>query len=316
MGHLLPTIILLIVCTDLLKASKFFHLKEKTLIAEIHGETGDTVTLECNTSAHTHAATDSNKIQWSMKGHKGKTLTVTVSELPDAKNYTCKLENYGIIDYTRVVMHKVNLPYYKQILAEENPISCMMKNYSGQFTCSWNGTVKHPKPEFFFEAFLIDSNTTLPCDSIEEYIAEENAVPSYTVNCHDIQICHYTEDPSIFVQLHVISKNRNIYEQHNTTFPLRNIIKPDPPQDLHINKESDNPSLKWHYPKTWCNAHLFYQLVFNVKVERKRPHKEKNYLNVDKTHLSVDYNDVTQFCVQARDMYHVNSYWSNWSCYK
>ncbi|XP_044133854.1 interleukin-12 subunit beta [Bufo gargarizans] len=314
MGHLLAAVILL-VCTDLLQASKPFHLKEKTLIVEVdytNRKTGEIVTIECNTTAYTNAAIDSKKIQWSKKGHRGKTLTVQVSESPDAKNYTCTLENIGIIDYTHIVLHNVNQPFYRGILNVENPISCMMKNYSGHFTCSWSGTKDYSNPEFFFEAF--SNNSSLPCERIEKHITEGNAIPSYTVNCHDTQTCHYSEDPSIFVELHVLAKNR--YEQHKKSFTLRNIIKPDPPQDLHIHKAAKNLSLQWEYPKTWCSSHLFYQLMFNVKVERKNSKKDVNYPNVDKTYMSVDHMDISQFCVQARDMYHINSYWSNWSCSK
>ncbi|XP_066445625.1 interleukin-12 subunit beta isoform X2 [Eleutherodactylus coqui] len=314
MGHLLPTLILLI-CTDLLHASTNFHLKEKTLIVEVdytNGKTVETVTINCDTSAYPDAATDSKNIQWSKRGHIGKTLTLKVSELPDARNYTCKLDNIGIVDYTHIVLHKASLPFYHRILNVQNPINCMTKNYSGYFTCSWNGTKDNPNPEFFFEAF--NNNSTLLCDGIEKHTTEGNVIPGYTVNCYDSQICHYSEDPSIHVELHVIAKNR--YERHEKSFTLRNIIKPDSPQDLHIHKKDEKLSLRWKYPKTWCNAHLFYQLIFNVKVERKSPNGEENYVGIEKTSLSVDYDDITQFCVQARDMYHVNSCWSNWSCAK
>ncbi|CAN2391085.1 hypothetical protein PRIEUP_LOCUS1124 [Pristimantis euphronides] len=313
MGHLLPTLMLLL-CVDLLQAASDFKLKKKTVIVEvdyINGKTEEIVTMECNTDAYTDAVNGGKKIQWSKKNQTGKNLTVKVSELPDAKNYTCKLEDIGVIDYTHVVLHKVNQPVFHRILNVENPIRCMMKNYSGYFTCSWNETKDHPNPEFFFEAF--NNNDTLLCDSIEKHSGEENAIPSYTVNCHDTRICHYSEDPSIHVVLHVLARNR--YEEHKKSFTLINIIKPDPPQDLHLHKEDNNISLRWKYPKTWCNAHLFYRLIFNVKIERESSTEEENYTDVEKTSLSVDYDDVTQFCVQARDMYHVNSYWSNWSCF-
>ncbi|XP_069618051.1 interleukin-12 subunit beta isoform X1 [Ranitomeya imitator] len=310
MGHLLPTLLLLI-CTDLLQASKYFHLKEKTLIVEVQNYKGETVTLECNTTAYTSAEIDSKKIRWNRRGHTGKTLTVEVSEKPDAKNYTCKLENGGIIDYTHIVVHDLGHSFYKKSLKVKNPISCIMKNYSGHFTCSWNGT-NDPNIEFFFEA--LNNDSTVACGSIEKQTPEGNPVPSYTVTCHDTHICRYSEDPGYSVTLHVL--NVTTYERYNHFFTLRNIIKPDPPQNLHINKADNSLSLQWKYPKTWCNAHLFYPLIFNVKVERKGPHQEENYLNVHQEVLPVDYKDITQFCVQARDMFHVHSYWSNWSCSK
>ncbi|XP_075715990.1 interleukin-12 subunit beta isoform X2 [Rhinoderma darwinii] len=315
MGHLLPTVILLILCAHLLQASKNFHLKEKTLIVDVgnkNGQTGEIVTMECNTTAYTNAAIDSSKIQWSKKGHTGKTLTIKVSENPDAKNYTCRLENIGIIDYTHILIHNTNLAWYHRILNVKSPIWCMMKNYSGQFTCSWNGANDNSNPEFFFEAF--NNNKKLPCESIEKHNIEGNEILNYTVNCHDNQICHYSEDPSISVELHVLTKNK--YEKHSKSFTLRNIIRPDPPQELQIHKKDKNLSLHWKYPRTWCNAHLFYKLIFNVKVEGMNPNKEENFTDVDETYLSVDHHNVTQFCVQARDMYHVNSSWSNWSCSK
>ncbi|KAM3924819.1 interleukin-12 subunit beta [Leptodactylus fuscus] len=307
MGHLLPIAILLI-STDLLQASRLFHLKDKTLIVEVDSKNWKAVTVECNTTGYNNA--ESKKIQWSKRGHTGKTLTVKVSERADAKNYTCALENIGIVDYTHIVLHEVTLPIYRQILSVENPISCMIKNYSGHFTCSWNGSMDYPNTEFFFEAF--SDNSTLHCGHIEKHYTESNAIASYSVHCHNTQLCHYSEDPSIFVELHVLARNR--YERHNKSFTLRNIIQPDPPQDLHIRKEDH--SLHWKYPESWCNAHSFYQLIFNIIVKRNRTNKEEIYSNIEKTHLSVNFNDVAQFCVQARDMYQVNSYWSNWSCSK
>ncbi|XP_069809340.1 interleukin-12 subunit beta isoform X2 [Dendropsophus ebraccatus] len=313
MGHLLPVVVLLIACSDLLQAARFFHLKDKTLIVEVdrkNPKSGETVTIECNTTAHTDAI-DSKEIQWSKRGKTGKTLTVRVSERPDAQNYTCMLRN-EVLDYTHVILYEVNLPVLHRMLKVEHAISCSIKNYSGHFTCSWNGTLD-ANTEFFFEAFDNNRDTQLQCENITKHTIEGHAIPSYTVSCHDTHTCHYSENPSIDVELHVLDKNR--YELHKKSFTLRNIIKPDPPHDLRIENKNDF-SLHWKYPKTWCNSYSFYGLVFNVKVERKPPHGEENYLNIDNTSLSLDHTDVTQFCVQARDMYHVNSYWSNWSCAK
>ncbi|KAM4038341.1 interleukin-12 subunit beta [Anomaloglossus baeobatrachus] len=316
MAQLLPALLLLI-CADLLQASKYFHLKEKTLIVDVHKQNGkrkgETVTVECNTSAYTDAAIDSKKIHWNKNGHKGNTLTVQVSERPDSKNYTCKLENSGIIDYTHIVIHEMHQPFFQKILNVKNPIRCIMKNYNGHFTCSWNGT-RDPNTEFFFEALNNRNNTTVPCESIKKHTTEENVIPSYTVTCHDTQICNYSEDHSFFVMLHVLDMTR--YEEHHKFFTLQNIIKPDPPQNLHINMTDNSLFLQWNYPKTWCNARLFYPLIFNVKVERKGSPKAENHPNVHKEVLPVNYKDVTQFCVQARDMFHVDSHWSNWSCSK
>ncbi|XP_056425492.1 interleukin-12 subunit beta [Hyla sarda] len=315
MGHIVPVVILLIACSDLLQASRFFHLKEKTLIVEVDRlktKSGETVTIECNTTAHSNAALDNKRIHWSKKGRTGKTLTVRVSERPDAQNYTCMLGN-EIIDYTQVVIHEVNQHPIRRILKVKSPISCMIKNYHGHFTCSWNGT-SEPNIEFFFEAFDKNSDSPLTCGNIEKHNTEGNAIPSYTVHCHDAHTCHYSEDPSIDVELHVLTKT--MYEHHTKSFTLRNIIKPDPPQDLRLENINNDLYLHWNYPKTWCNSHSFYGLVFNIKVERKSPNEEENYLNVDNTSLFLGHNEVTQFCVQARDMYHVNSSWSNWSCAK
>ncbi|XP_072001578.1 interleukin-12 subunit beta isoform X2 [Engystomops pustulosus] len=311
MGHLFTGVILL-VCINLLQAFSYFPFKEKTLIVEgdINGIRMERVTMECNTSGY---AADSRNIHWSKRGHKGKHLTVIVNEPKDAKNYTCSLGNVGIVDYTNILLHVVDQPLYLGILGVEYPVNCTMKNYSGHFTCSWNGTLD-PNPEYFFHAFSVTSNSTMFCEGIEKHFTDGNEFPYYTVTCYDDQICHYSEDPIIYVELHIIAKN--IYEKHNMSFTLRNIIKPDPPQNLHILKENRDLSLRWDYPKSWCNAHLFYPLIFNVRVERQSRNQEEIYPIMEKRHLSVDYSDVKKFCVQARDMYHVNSYWSNWSCSK
>ncbi|XP_063786123.1 interleukin-12 subunit beta [Pseudophryne corroboree] len=276
----------------------------RTLVVDINSKdehAKEMVKIECN-------ATDHQSVQLNRDSHRQKTLSITVKELADVGTVTCHTST-GIVDSKDILLNSLNLPVFKRIFShKKEPVQCKVKNYSGQFSCSWNSADN--SPEFIFEAHR--GNYSLMC---QEPVRENS---DYTVECHDTQSCHYAEEEqNITVILHAIRHKR--YENHTLSFALREIIKPDPPQDLLLNKTKNHKhfSIHWKYPKTWCNVHTFFPLIFNIKITKDNDLIE-HHENVEGTDLiphQKDVSEISGFCIQARDMY-FNSSWSDWSCYK
>ncbi|KAM4676696.1 interleukin-12 subunit beta [Discoglossus pictus] len=259
---------------------------EDTFVVEIsQSNPSKTVTLKCN-------APENEEVYWS----RNENGIITVREEPDGGQYTCYFQKNGTeVNSISVLINDKS----STLLSLEQPIQCEAKNYSGHFNCSWTSSldIQH---HFHAERGL----SNIHCD----HPVQHNSV--YSVRCHDTQTCEFEEEQQqIRVELHV--KTETKYEKHVSMFVLRDIIKPDPPINLSI---SGNV-LKWSYPKTWCNVHSYFPLIF--KVNYTSNHNREKIEQVDQTSLTIkskpNQKHPLNFCVQARDMFYKSS-WSNQAC--
>ncbi|KAM4748769.1 interleukin-12 subunit beta [Rhinophrynus dorsalis] len=285
---------------DMTTSYQLGHNDPKAIVVDLN----DSVNLR---SIHLECPVDKDtKVTWHNSGSQlnGRTLIKYVMENRDGGNYTCLLEDGTVVDYKVVLVHDHGAKLYQKIVSESRkPITCEAKNYTGQFSCSWKAAKSHD--EFIFEAHR--GSYPITCDQPTRHGS------TYAVNCHDTQSCNYAEeDQNIVVVLHAIaSKN---YENHTHSFLLRDITKPDPPNDLGKLINNTGVFIKWKYPKTWCNVHSFFPLIFNVNVTDINKGHSEHHPHVESTEVSTTLTGKFSFCVQARDMYYKSS-WSDWSCY-
>ncbi|XP_075066269.1 interleukin-12 subunit beta isoform X2 [Mixophyes fleayi] len=301
MPVLAPIVIILILCVHPLQGAWELPIKDKTLVVDMSSkDASETVKIECN-------AADHQSVRWDRRPDKHKTISITVTETADGGKFTCKTADGNVLDYKVVLLNLLHLPVFKRILPyARQPITCKVKNYSGHFSCSWSATVSNP--EFIFEAHR--GNHSITC---HKPVREDSV---YTVHCHDTQSCQYAEEVhNITIVLHAIHQKK--YENHTLSFAMREILKPDPPQELVLNKTKHHKhvSLHWKYPKTWCSVHSFFPLIFNIKITKDNQDLLEHRENVEETDLVLYHKGISSFCVQARDKY-FNSSWSEWSCYK
>ncbi|XP_053321656.1 interleukin-12 subunit beta [Spea bombifrons] len=277
-----------------------FPLRQNTFVVDISKDKPtETVTLECNVSAE-------EQVYWQVKRQRrhGRTLQIDVKEKVDVGNFTCHTEDGDDVDYKSVVINNLSTLTHKKILSySKHPIHCAASNYSGHFNCSWKPSKSHD--QYFFQAER--GSLPIACHGPFRHHSD------YVVNCYDQETCSHGEENShITFTLHAIQEKA--YENHTKIFMLRDITRPDPPQDLDKSTKSGKVSLKWKYPKTWCNVHSFFPLIFNVNITNERSMMSEHHKDIEGTSLILPSKGTFHFCVQARDMYY-NSSWSEWSCY-
>ncbi|NWS13510.1 IL12B protein, partial [Pachyramphus minor] len=277
--------------------------------SEWNAETPATrVELTCNTS--NEAVYWKKGSEW--KG-KGKTLIAEVKEFPDAGNYTCLTENsHEILSYNFFLISKIdsNGQMIRSILKSfEEPkgafLKCEAKNYSGIFICSWMTENESPNVKFTIRS-LKGPQGDVTCSSPVAHA--DGSVTKYTAQCRKENYCPFAEEHQpIDMFLEVIDEVE--YENYTSSFFIRDIVKPDPPQCQYV---ATNGMVTWKYPKTWSTPKSYFPLTFKVKVKSTKKHRNKVYDTDEQSIHLPNTGPKDEISVQARDRYYHSS-WSDWS---
>ncbi|KFZ48161.1 Interleukin-12 subunit beta [Antrostomus carolinensis] len=311
MSHLLCALLSLFSFAAVLEAQ--WKLKENVYVieSEWNDETpAKRVKLTCNTSD------EALSVYWK-KGTElrgtGKTLIAEVKEFPDAGNYTCLTANtHEIISYDFFLITKIdsNGQMIRSILKsfkEPNRtfLKCEAKNYSGIFICSWMTENESPNVKFTIRS-LKGSQGDITCSSPVAHT--DKSVTQYTVQCQKENYCPFAEEHQpTEMFLEVIDEVE--YENYTSSFFIRDIIKPDPPQCQYV---ATNGTVTWTYPRTWSTPKSYFPLTFRVKVESTKKRKSQVY-DADEQSIQIPMTGLKdKISVQARDRYY-NSSWSEWS---
>ncbi|NWU97749.1 IL12B protein, partial [Upupa epops] len=310
MSHRLFTLLSFFSSVALLEAQ--WKLKENVYVIE--SEWNDKtpakrVELTCNTTD------EALPVYWK-KGTKvkgtGKTLVVEVKEFPDAGNYTCLTANtHEVISYDFFLINKIdsNGQMIRSILKsftepDKTFLKCEAKNYSGIFMCSWMTENESPNVKFTIRS-LKGSQGDVTCGSPVAHT--DKFVTVYTAQCQKENYCPFAEEHQpTEMFLEVIDEVE--YENYTTSFFIRDIVKPDPPQCQY---EAAGKRVTWTYPRTWSKPKSYFPLTFRVKVESVK--KIKGQFNTDEQTIHIPMaGPKDKIFVQARDRYY-NSFWSEWS---
>ncbi|NWH71859.1 IL12B protein, partial [Piaya cayana] len=229
------------------------------------------VELTCNTSD------EALPVYWKkdtdLKGI-GRTLIAEVKEFPDAGNYTClTADTHEIISYeffliTRVDFNGQMIRSILKSFKEPNQtyLKCEAKNYSGIFICSWMTENESPDVKFTIRS-LKGSQGDVTCSS--PVARADESVIEYTAQCQKENYCPFAEEHQpIEMFLEVIDDVE--YENYTSSFFIRDIVKPDPPQCQYV---ATNGTVTWTYPRTWSTPKSYFPLTFRVKVESTKKHE-------------------------------------------
>ncbi|NXI87634.1 IL12B protein, partial [Rhipidura dahli] len=308
-SHLLCALLSLLSFAALLESAQW-KLQENVFVIESQWDAeapATTVQLTCNTSEE--AVYWKKDSEWKQEG---KTLTAAVKEFPDAGNYTClSQESHQVLGSQLLLIAKIDskgqmmrwiLKSFKE--PKWTFLKCKAKNYSGIFTCSWMTENKSPNVKFTIRS-LKGPQGDVSCSSPVPHT--EGALTTYTAQCHKENFCAFAEEHQpIDILLEVVDEVE--YENYTTSFFIRDIIKPDPPQCQYL---ATNGTVTWTYPGTWSTPNSYFPLTFKVKVKSTKRHKYQVY-HTEEQSLQLPSPGPAEAAVQARDSCYPSS-WSEWS---
>ncbi|XP_050818777.1 interleukin-12 subunit beta [Gopherus flavomarginatus] len=316
MSHLLLVLLSLFSLAIPLEAK--WRLRENVYVIEsewTQEAPAEEVELTCNLSEDQPMS-----VYWmkdKLKIGTDKTLVISVKEFPDAGNYTChKSDTHEILSYYFFLITKKDSSrqiskWILKSFKEPNSMTflkCEAKNYSGIFICSWKTENESPDVKFTIknlEGTQEDASGSVICGSPvpQRYELET----TYTVSCQKTNHCPFAEEHQpIEMFLEVIDETQ--YDNCTSSFFIRDIIKPDPPECVHVVK---NGTVTWKYPRTWSTPESYFPLTFKVNAKERNPSKNKFYDTDEQfIHLATT-SKLEKIYIQARDRYY-NSSWSDW----
>ncbi|NXI13835.1 IL12B protein, partial [Irena cyanogastra] len=309
MSHLLCALLSLFSFAALLESAQW-KLQENVFVIDSQWDAeapATTVELSCDSPEEA--------VFWrkdSEGKHRGKTLTVAVKELPDAGNYSCvSEESQRVLSSSLLLIARIGPGgrMERDILksfTEPNRtfLKCEAKNYSGIFTCSWMTESNNPNAKFTIRS-LEGPQGDVSCSS--PVAVTEGALTTYTAQCHQQSFCPFAEEHQpIAIFLEVIDEV--LYENYTTSFFIRDIIKPDPPQCQYV---ATNGTVTWTYPRTWSTPNSYFPLTFKVKVKSTKSHTYQVY-DTEEQWVQLPSPGPAEVWVQARDRCYLGS-WSHWS---
>ncbi|KAF5895534.1 interleukin-12 subunit beta-like, partial [Clarias magur] len=236
---------------------------------------------------------------------KGNSIKVSIEAMLGG-NFTCHGASGDLLNHTLVLVSP--LDFEKAILIRNDNkefITCVARNYSGPFRCSWRWDPIRNGVVVFFQAFRNSSVVNCSLDA-------DNA----GLTCEDLQ-CPFSEEVTR-INLTLLVRNQYRLEEHHRAFFIHDIIKPG---KVDITK-AENNEFEWEMPKTWNRPCTFFPLRYEVKVvshrkdcdeashEQGESSSESQYVN--ETHYKVSSRKSYTFCVRAQDSL-TNKVWSDWS---
>ncbi|TTC00279.1 Interleukin-12 subunit beta [Bagarius yarrelli] len=285
---------------------RFNGVNEAVVALEISGnpmEQKTSVELSCGDQF------DDAEIRWRKNERsiaaKGNVIKVSIEAMLGG-NFTCHSESGELLNHTLVLVSP--LDFEKAILLQDHNkefITCLARNYSGPFHCSWRWDPVRNGVVVFFQA--LQNSSVINCA-----LDEENA----GVTCENLQ-CPYSEEVTR-INLTLLVRNQYRLEEHQRTFYIHDIIKPEKVDII----SAENNEFHWEVPKSWNRPCSFFPLRYEVKVMSHRrdcddtshdhdgKHPDSFFLN--ETRYKVSNRRSFTFCVRAQDTF-TNHIWSDWS---
>ncbi|KAJ6668066.1 hypothetical protein lerEdw1_016387 [Lerista edwardsae] len=142
---------------------------------------------------------------------------------------------------------------------------------------------------------------------------------TYTVSCRKEDSCPSAEEyQPITIILEVVDWLVYVYEEHNSSFFIKDIITPDA-SECQVAKHGHRATLTWRHPDTWTTPESYFGLTYQIETSgRKTP----SICEVDNTALLRNGSTLScyiqtrgdKFRIRSRDRYRTSdSAWSSWS---
>ncbi|KAM6071906.1 interleukin-12 subunit beta-like [Theristicus caerulescens] len=255
---------------------------------------GDLV-VKCNTSEQ--------QVTWTQNGERepmaelvaeGQTLTIIGLDLPAAGNYSCWAGTV-LLDTTYVVVSGTR--------KEGMNVSCQAVSYRGSFHCSWTG----PHSAVFRTRLTHSSD-----GSLGKWVPAASHQGQFSANFTDPTFCPFAEELRP-LQLQLEGLSDNSYLNFSTQFFIHDIVRPDPPQNLTVQRRGQQLHLAWAPPASWPLPKSYFALLYRLQYEFPNGTQVDKYVeSAEETRLQERARRVRISC---QDPY-ANSAWSPWSAWQ
>ncbi|XP_064360029.1 interleukin-12 subunit beta-like [Dromaius novaehollandiae] len=258
------------------------------------GNLDEDVVVTCNTSEQ--------QVTWTLNGElepmaelvaEGRTLTILGLDLPAAGNYSCWAGSV-LLDTTYVVV--------RSTCKERMNVSCQAESYRGSFRCSWRA------PSFsVFRARLTRSN-----GSFGDWVHVAGRGGGFSASFADPSFCPFAEELHP-LQLHLEGLSDNSFLSFTIHFFIRDIVRPDPPQELTVRRRGGRLYLAWAPPASWPLPKSYFALLYRLQYELPDGAQADEYLEGrEETSLREGARRVRISC---RDP-NASPTWSPWSAWR
>ncbi|XP_075566009.1 interleukin-12 subunit beta-like [Pelecanus crispus] len=258
------------------------------------GNLNGNMVVKCNTSER--------QVTWTQNGEtepmvelvaKERTLTILGLDLPATGNYSCWAGTV-LLDATYVVVSSTR--------KEKMNISCQAESYHGSFHCSWAGP-----PSAVFRARLTRSN-----GSLGEWVPAAGSSGHFSASFMDPSFCPFAEELHP-LQLELEGLSDTSYHNFSYQFFIRDIVRPDPPQNLTVQQRGEQLHLAWAPPASWSLPKSYFALLYRLQYELP------NGTQVDKYVEGTEETQLRECARRARiscqDPF-TNPAWSPWSAWQ
>uniref|UniRef100_A0A8B9PK72 Interleukin-12 subunit beta n=1 Tax=Apteryx owenii TaxID=8824 RepID=A0A8B9PK72_APTOW len=135
-------------------------------------------------------------------------------------------------------------------------VSCQAESYRGSFRCSWRA------PSFaVFRARLTRSN-----GSFGDWVHVAGHRGRFNANFTDPSFCPFAEELHP-LQLHLEGLSDTSFLSFTVHFFIRDIVQPDPPQELTVRRRGDRLYLSWAPPASWPLPKSYFALFYRLQYE-------------------------------------------------
>ncbi|XP_050177465.1 interleukin-12 subunit beta-like [Myiozetetes cayanensis] len=195
-------------------------------------------------------------ISWTLNGEQepmaelvaeGQNLTILGLDLPATGNYSC-WAGPVLLDTTYVVVSST--------YEEEIDVTCQAESYYGSFHCSWPGP-----PSAIFRARLTHSD-----GSVGLWVPVAGGHGQFSISLADPSFCPFGEELRP-LQLHLEGLSDTSYLSLSRHFFLRDIVRPDPPQELTLRWQGEQLHLAWAPPASWQLPKSYFSLLYHLQYE-------------------------------------------------
>ncbi|CAN0023984.1 unnamed protein product, partial [Bubo scandiacus] len=275
---------------SLMPADALTAFPPKFQVGKVNGD----VVITCNTSEP--------RVTWTQNGEpepmaelvaEGQTLTILGLDLPAAGNYSCWAGTV-LLDTTYVVVSGTR--------EERLNVSCQAESYRGSFHCSWAGP-----SSAVFRARLTRSD-----GSLGEWVLATSGHGQFSASFVDPSFCPFAEElHPLWLQLEGLSDTS--YLSFSSHFFIRDIVRPDPPQELTMQRRGERLHLAWAPPASWPLPKSYFALLYRLQYELPNGTQVDEYVEgAEQTRLPELARRVR---IRCRDPY-ANPAWSPWTAWQ
>ncbi|XP_042664162.1 interleukin-12 subunit beta-like [Tyto alba] len=258
------------------------------------GKVNGNVVIKCNTSEQ--------RVTWTQNGEpepmaelvaEGQTLTILGLDLPAAGNYSCWAGTV-LLDTTYVVVSGTR--------EEGMNVSCQAESYRGSFHCSWTGPYSA-----VFRARLTRSD-----GSLGEWVPAASHHGRFSASFVDPSFCPFAEELHP-LQLQLEGLSDTSYLNFSIHFFVRDIVRPDPPQELTVQRRGEQLHLAWAPPASWPLPRSYFALRYWLQYELPNGTQVDKYVEgAEETRLRARARRVRISC---QDPY-AKPAWSPWTAWQ